>query len=128
MVLRWGHWSDLNRQPSVYKTGTLPIELQWRYLCDASASHRIHFLPSLTTPVSGRGLIFGGGTLVSSVERLSASGIGLLDGHIRVTESDNLCLTSRTFNIDSGLLRATGGFKGFVEGDLSAFVCSHISS
>jgi hypothetical protein len=62
---------------------------------------------------------------VPSTERLSASGVILLDGHLRVTESDNLGLTTRTLNIDSGLLRATGSSERLVEGDLATLVGSH---
>jgi hypothetical protein len=117
------------------------IELQWRYLCDALASHRFYFflhlerqehfffehfiLPSLARPVSGRSFVLGGSTFVPSTERLSASGVVLFDAHLRVAEADNLCFSTRTLNIDGRLLRAAGGFEWFVECDLSAFVGSH---
>jgi hypothetical protein len=62
---------------------------------------------------------------VPSTERLSASGVVLFDAHLRVTEADNLCFSTRTLNIDGRLLWAAGGSEWFVECDLSAFIGSH---
>jgi hypothetical protein len=124
-VNKWSHRSDLNRQPSVYKTGTLPIELRWRYLCKPKVC--TIFLPSLARPVSSRGLIGSGGTPMTSMERLPSSGLVFLDGHIRVTEPHNLDLVA-ALDINGTLLRAVRSAKRSIEGYFASVFRSHITS
>lgn len=89
--------------------------------------HRIvyKFLPSLARPVSGSGLIFGGCTLVASTEGFASGRVWLFDGHIRVTETHNLCLAASPLDINGWLLWAIRSFERPVKRYFLPLVGSH---
>ena len=81
-------------------------------------------LPSLARPVASLGLRAGVGAFMARTEGFTASRVRFLDGHLRVSEADDLDLRPG-LDIHRRLLGSTRGAEGFVERYFPTFIGSH---